>query len=235
MSSISKPIPLTDEDLLYPSSDGEPVGETDWHVLALLLLREALEDFFADYPDVKVTSDMFLYYQKGDPRACKAPDTMVIKGVGKHLRRSFKTWVENTVPCIIVEITSEKTWQEDLGEKRRLYESLGVAEYFVFDPEAVYLKPALRGFRLKGKRYGKVTAAADGSMLSQELGLRLRPEDHMLRLQDARTGQLVLTRQEAKERERIEKERERQRADALEAEVARLRAAAKRKGKSKGR
>src|SRR5262249_19006176 len=163
-----------------------------------------LEDFFADRRDVKVTSDMFLYYQKGDPRACKAPDTMVIKGVGKHLRRSFKTWVENAVPCVIVEITSEKTWQEDLGEKRKLYERLGVAEYFVFDPEAICLRPPLRGFRLKGKRYSKLAPAADGSLVSEELGLRLRAENHLLRLQDVRTGQVILTRQEREEQERLE-------------------------------
>jgi hypothetical protein len=60
MSAIPRPFPATDEDLLYPSQDAEPVGESDWHMWALLLLREALEDVFADQPDVKVASDLFL-------------------------------------------------------------------------------------------------------------------------------------------------------------------------------
>src|SRR5262249_32185621 len=162
--------------------DGEPVGETDWHMWALILLREALEDTFANQADVKVASDMFLYYREGDPSASKAPDVMVIKGVSKHFRRSFKTWVENAMPSVIFEIASEKTWKDDRDGKRTLYESLGVVEYFVFDPEAVYLDPPLRGFRLKGKKYVPLVAAADGSLASKGLGLRLRREEHMLRL-----------------------------------------------------
>jgi len=208
------------------------VGETDWHIWALILLREALEDFFAPRPDVYIASDLFLYYREGDPGACKAPDVMVVTGVAKRWRRTFKTWVENAVPCVVVEITSEKTWQEDLGEKRDLYERLGVREYFVFDPEARYLEPPLQGFRRKGKRYVALAPAADGSLPSRELGLRLRAERSMVRLWVARTGELILTRTESKEQERAEKERERQRAeqekqraDALEAELARLKAA----------
>jgi Uma2 family endonuclease len=237
------------------------VGETDWHILALLLLREGLEDFFADRPDVKVASDMFLYYRKGDPSANKAPDTMIIKGVGKQLRRSFKTWIERAVPCVIIEITSEKTWQEDLGDKRDVYEQLGVKEYFVLDPEAMYLEPPLQGFRLKGKRYVPLAPAADGSLLSKELELRLRAENYMLRLLDAATGQPVPTRVESwqlaqrqteleraekererlraeveraeKERESLRAEQEKRRADALEAELTRLRAQVKGRGRKK--
>jgi len=252
----------TDDDLLYPSSDGAPVGETDWHIEALILLREALEDVFADRADVYVASDLFLYYRQGDPSASKAPDVMVVKGVTKHFRRTFRTWVEKAVPCAIVEIASEKTWAEDLGSKRDLYERLGVAEYFVFDPERLYLDPPLQGFRLRGKKYVPLVAAADGSLPSKELGLLLQPENHMVRLRDVRTGEPVLTRLEraqqaerraeqeraatererlraeqeraATERERLRAEQEKQRADALEAELARLRAAQSRaKGKKK--
>jgi len=225
MSSIVKPAPEIEDDALYPSSDGEPVGETDWHMWALILLREALEDVFAERADVKVASDMFLYYRQGDPSASKAPDVMVIKGVAKHFRRSFKTWVENALPSVIVEIASEKTWKDDVGEKRKLYEELGVSEYFVFDPEALYFRPSLRGYRLKEGRYVRLTAAGDGSLLSKEMGLRLGRENSMVRLRDARTGQPVLTRTERAEWERAEKERERARADALAAELAELRAA----------
>src|SRR5579871_4518034 len=124
MSSIIESLSASGEDPLYPSSDGEPVGETDWHMLALILLREALEDVFAAEADVKVASDMFLYYEEGNPSACKAPDIMLVKGVDKSLRRTFKTWVENAVPCVIVEIASERTWQEDLEAKHDLYQGL---------------------------------------------------------------------------------------------------------------
>jgi Uma2 family endonuclease len=237
MSSIPKSLPELDEDLRYPSSDGLPMGETDWHIWALIQLREALEDFFAERPDIYVASDLFLYYEEGNPSACKAPDIMVVKGVAKRWRRTFRTWVENAVPSVIVEIASKETWEADLDDKRKLYERLGVLEYFVFDPENCYLDPCLRGFRRKGKRHVPLVAAADGGLLSKELGLRLLAEGPMVRLQDARTGQLVLTRPESKEeaqrqaalekqsaeQEKQRAEREKQRAEQEQAEKERER------------
>ena len=118
---------------------------------------------------------------------------------------------------MLFEVASESTWQEDLGEKRALYGRLGVAEYFLFDPEGRYLDPPLQGFRYRGGVPEALAPAADGSLTSAELGLRLLPEGRLLRLVDVRTGEPVLTRAE-----RLERERER--AEALAAEVARLQA-----------
>jgi Uma2 family endonuclease len=248
MASIPRLLSETDDDLLYPDSDGEPIGETDWHILALILLREGLEDFFAERTDVYIGSDLFFYYVEGDPSANTAPDTMVVHGVAKHLRRTFKTWVEKALPSVIFEICSRDTWRRDLGKRLELYERLRVREYFVFDPEARYVKPPLRGFRLRAGKYQPLPSRADGSMTSKALGLHLRPEGHMLRLINAGTGQAVLTRQELVEEEkkradqRVEQEKkradqrveqEKKRADALAAEVARLRAAAARKHRRK--
>lgn len=226
MAISSKPPPRDDLDVVYPDSDGEPMGETDWHIAAIILLRQALHDHFAPVPDVYVASDMFLYYEQGNPRACKAPDTMVIKGVAKHYRHSFKTWVEKAVPCVVFEITSEKTIKEDLTEKRDLYARLGVAEYFLFDPEALVLDPPLEGFRLKGKKYVEIKPAADGTLTSQVLGLRLKPERHMLRLIDAATGEPVLTKDERAEQaaERAEQEKKRAEQEKQRAEQEKQRA-----------
>lgn len=232
MSSMPKALTETADELLYPESDGQPMGETDWHIWALILLFEGLHDCFKDQADVFVGSDMFLYYVEGDPSKNTAPDAMVVKGVAKakEFRRTFKTWVEKAVPCAVFEISSGDTWKKDLVDKRLLYERLKVAEYFVFDPEARYIKPPLRGFRLRGGKYQPLTPAADGSLTSKELGLRLVAESFMLRLIDARTGKPILTPQEQKQRA----DQEKQRADALEAELARLRSEqGKRRGKNK--
>lgn len=139
---------------------------------------------------------------------------MVVKGVGKHFRRSFKTWEEKAIPRTIIEITSEKTWREDLGDKRDVYEALGVVEYFVFDPEGTMLNPPLQGWRLEAGQYVSVPLGSDGGLVSDELGLRLIPEGFMLRLVNARTGEKISTREERADR-----------ADALAAEVDRLRRA----------
>jgi Uma2 family endonuclease len=231
MSISMNPLPGTVRDPLYPDSDGETMGETDYHMDALIDLREGLRDFFRKQRDVYVASDMFWYYEQGNPRACRAPDVMVAKGVvGKHNRRSFRSWEEKTKPCVIFEIVSERTVEEDLGEKKTLYAQLGVAEYFVFDPEGPYLDPPFQGFRLVRGKYKKLAADSDGSLVSQQLGIRLVPEGTLLRLIDITTGKPKLTRAERADRAEQKAQRasqkakrDRDRAKALEAEIKRLR------------
>jgi Uma2 family endonuclease len=225
----SKPPVLA--EVYYPDSE-EPMGETDFHAQALIWLREGLEDHFARHPRVYVASNMFLYYVEGQPARNQSPDVMVAKGVGKHRRRVFKIWEEGVVPCAAFEISSEWTWAADVGPKLREYERIRIKEYFVFDPVGDYLQPRLLGHRLSGQLYVPIASAADGSLVSQELKLRLVPEGNMLRLIDLGTNQPVLTRAEQAELHRQQAElhrqqaeQERLRADALAAEVERLRAA----------
>jgi Uma2 family endonuclease len=195
------------------------MAETPIHIRAIILFFQALEDVLAALTDVYLAADMLWYWEENNPGARRAPDVMVIKGVGRAERRSFFSWRENgAVPCFIVEFASEKTWREDLYEKRRLYAELGVREYFIFDPEALYLRPALQGWRLDERGvYVPLEPDTDDRLKSEELGLYLRGEGTMLRLIDAATGQPVPTREE-----RVEQERSR--ADRMEAEVIRLRA-----------
>lgn len=223
-------------DVFYPSGDGQPMAETGIHVRAIELLHQALEDFFRDRPDVFIAADMFWYWKERDAEAKVAPDVMVVPGVGSHDRRSFFTWEENgAAPAVVFEMASENTWRDDLGTKFWRYEELGVREYFLFDPEGLYLVPVLQGFRLNRSAYRRLLSADD--VLESELGFKLRAEGQVLRLIDAKTGQPVPTRAEAVERatqladaeqrradaEQQRAEAERQRADALQAEVDRLR------------
>jgi len=107
----------------YPESDGQPIGETDFHFTTIILLVQALRDYFAEQP-VYVAGDLMFYYNKDDPHAVKAPDVLVVKGVSKHKRRIYKLWEEQVVPCTIFEITSKQTGSADLTTKYQLYEQL---------------------------------------------------------------------------------------------------------------
>ena len=244
---LIRPLPGTTRDPLYPDSDGKPMGETDYHITAIILLREALQDYFAaaDRDDVYVGTNLFLYYEKGKPSGHRDPDALVAKGVGNHFRRSFRVWEEGRPPQVIFEISSPSTWREDLGEKRTLYARLGVIEYFLFDPEGDCLDPRLQGFRLEKGDFVELTPAADGGLTSIELGLRFTMEDYMLRLTDVETGAAVATRSERAieesdraerehdraeqerrraDEERLQAEQERRRSEELTSEVARLQA-----------
>ena len=113
----------------YPESDGQPIGETDFHFTTIILLVQALRDYFAEQP-VYVAGDLMFYYEQGNPHAVKAPDVLVVKGISKHKRRIYKLWEEQVVPCTIFEITSKQTGSADLTTKYQLYERLGIKEYF---------------------------------------------------------------------------------------------------------
>ena len=222
MDVIAKAPPK--QEVVYPETDGKPMAETDVHIDALIYVREALKDYFREAEDVYVAGNLLLYYEEGNPAASVAPDVFVVKGVPKGERRIYKLWEEGKAPDVVIEITSRGTRLEDLGNKRALYEMLGVTEYFLYDPLGEYLDPPLQGYRLVNGEYQRMKPTAEGALVSQELGLELRLEDGRLRLVDPATGEPLLTPAEAQERRRAaEAELER-----LRAELARLREARKR-------
>ena len=210
----------------YPESDGKPMGETDLHRDEMFRLIYTLQDGFAARPDVYVSGNLLLYYVKGNPAKCVAPDVFVARGVGKHDRRTYKLWEENRPPETIFEISSRQTWRDDLQEKWRLYEQLGVREYFIFDPEYDYLDTPLIGYRLDADGRYAALEVEQGRLHSETLGLDLVDTGETLRLFDPRTNQFLPTPMEEAEARRRETEA-RQQAEAenarLRAELARLR------------
>ncbi len=84
---------IEDQVVEYPESDGQPIGETDWHVYWILCLRDLLQTHFKGQ-QVYVGSDMFVYYEKGDPTKVCAPDTFIVFQCEPKFRRTFKIWEE---------------------------------------------------------------------------------------------------------------------------------------------
>jgi hypothetical protein len=195
------------------------MAETEVHGEVMMDLLRAFRRRYADVPDVYVWGNMLLYYVEGDPRACVAPDLFLVKGVDKHQRRTYKLWEEGRAPSLVIEVTSKSTQTEDVQAKKGVYERLGVAEYFLFDPLGEYLRLRLQGYRLGGGRYEPL-ASADGTLTSREAGLLLTPEGTRLRLRDAATGERLLWAEEVDEAREAAEERVR----LLERELAHLRA-----------
>jgi Uma2 family endonuclease len=219
-----------EQEIEYPTSDGQPMAETALHREIMADTIAALERRYAAAPDVWVGGNLFLCYEKGNPSAALAPDVLLAQGVSKWMRPNYLLWQE-TPPRLIVEITSRSTRREDLGEKKRIYESLGVEEYILFDPYGEYLDPPLQGYRLADGPYQPIRSARDGSLVSLTTGLRLRTEGNRLRLVDAATGEPLPwidelgERLDQSERARLEAERARAEAEARAAALEeRLRA-----------
>ncbi len=232
-SEIAEPgaAPLALPWVEYPESDGQPMAESDIHRAEMIDLITALEDFLRDEPEAYVAGNLFLYYERGNPRAVVAPDVFVVRGVAKRQRKTYRLWEEGRAPCFVIEVSSESTRDEDLEGKMEKYAHLGVEEYILFDPLGEYLDPRLRGFRLIAGRYREMRPAADGSLLSRALGVTLSVEGEHLRLRVTATGEPLLRveearsgRREAEERAASESAARRKlevRVKALEAELAR--------------
>jgi Uma2 family endonuclease len=180
----------------YPSTDGKPMAETELHQRVMIDLILRLKAWAAT--QVHAAGNLLVYYEEGNPRRHLSPDAFVAFKVGTHERETFQTWVEKAVPSVVFEITSKTTRREDTRTKRAVYQDeWAVDEYFLFDPREEYLDPSLQGFRRARGAFRPIPPNADGSLPSQQLGLRLDRDGHHLRLRDAATGETILTEQEA--------------------------------------
>jgi Uma2 family endonuclease len=179
-----------------------------------------LGEVYRDRPDVYVGGNMLFYYIEGDPRRSLAPDVFVALGVPRRERRIYKLWEEGKGPDLIIEITSRSTRDEDLLDKKLLYEqTFMVREYLLYDPIEEYLVPSFQGYRLVEGTYEPIEMQ-EGRYTSHTLGLEFRSEEGALRVYDPVSGKRLLAPAEAYEAHRQAEAR----ATQAEAEIIRLRA-----------
>ncbi|MEL6136330.1 MAG: Uma2 family endonuclease [Cyanobacteria bacterium J06628_6] len=140
--------------VIYPESDGKPLAESDPTRDYLLYSVEALRLYFRGRSNVYVSGNLFIYYEEGNPKAVLAPDVFVIFGVSNRKRRIYQSWKEgDKLPAFVLEVTSKTTRKQDQETKPQLYASLGVQEYFQYDPTADYLNPQLQADYLVDGNY----------------------------------------------------------------------------------
>ncbi len=220
------PVDPVDEQIEYPETDGRPMGETDLHQAWMWKIKQLLIHRYRGQ-QVYVASDLLLYYSQNVPAYYVVPDAFVVFDCSPDMRRIFKTWEEKRVPNVVFEVTSRSTRREDEVFKLKLYETIGVHEYFMYDPTADYLKPPLQGHRLCPDGYLPIPLQ-EGKLRSQSLGVELYLDDQDLVLIDFTTGQIQLTGEEnahrmwadeLKLREREQQLREQETAKRLAAEA----------------
>ena len=209
---------VDDRSIDYPSSDGEPMAETDLQYTPLTDTVSALRVRYQGRDDVYIAGDMLIYYRINRADARVAPDVYAVFGAqGNHPRDNWLVWREGKAPDFVMEIASHSTWRRDRDEKRAIYAEMGVTEYWRFDPTGELFTPALVGERLVAGAYRELPAAVDAAGVlhrhSAVFGLDICVlPDLQLRLYDPAAREWLRTHQET--------------ADALraaEAENARLR------------
>lgn len=222
---------LTERKIIYPESDGKPMAETGIHVAAIMLLHSMLEDFLQPkHKQVWIASNIYWFYERGEPKCRVSPDTMVILDcpVGD---KSFFSWKQDAVrPEIVFEITSRKTRKQDTLRKHELYQSLGVPEYVLFDPTEDFIFSGLIYYRLVNGLYQEMPTNGRGAYESL-LGFNFGVRGSDLRLIDRESGSVIPSRREMVELQQrfvnaaAEKvELETQRADRLSRELEQLKA-----------
>ena len=196
----------------YPSSDGKPMAETDWHRKLLMELLQIIDHHFREHDDVYVSGDLLIYYKMGDNTKSVAPDIFVVRGVAKKQRGTYLTWEESHTPDFVLELASPSTVQHDLTRKKDLYASvLKVKEYYIYDPRH-QIQPHFIGFRLVEGVYQEI-AFVNERLPSLVLNLELGERDGTLRVYDPTIEQWL-----APPEERAEQAEER--AEQAEAELA---------------
>ena len=211
---------ISNPDIFYPSSDGEPLAESYDHLYVIMTTLAMLLAHLKGQ-QATVLADQFLYYAQGFPRLRVAPDVMVIFGVEPGGRDNYKIWEEGQVPSIIFEMTSPGTRSKDDVEKKDLYQGLGVTEYWQFDPRGEWIPDKLRGYRLQGDEEPAYVPITDN--LSQVLQLRLVVEDKIIAFYRLDDGVRLLPLEElnlALEQQTQRADRAIQKTQELEAQIA---------------
>jgi Uma2 family endonuclease len=182
MASVSEPLRVQGNG--YPTSDGKPMAETDRHRDLMVDLIKVLQLFYALVPDVYVSGNLLLFYERGNKRRHVSPDVFVSRKVPKRERLNYLVWEEGKGPDLVIELTSSSTRHTDVSRKFRLYRDvLKVNEYFLFDPFGDYLDPQLQGYRLQRGKYVPIRPVA-GRLPSKVLRLHFEAHGKDLRLFD---------------------------------------------------
>ena len=219
------------DDVFYPSSDGKPMAENMWQADVIL---NATFDLRTALPEALVAADILLYPERGNNRNSIAPDVLVAFGIGTDNRSSYFVWREGKPPDWVLEVASPSTEERDRGYKRQRYATLGVPEYWLFDPKGDAFPsgtPRLQGLGLVNGAYRPLASAlvadeppARRRMIrSKVLGLDVCAEGALLRFRDPATGRDIPHPPE------VEAAADRAEARAEQAEVRAEREAAQRK------
>ena len=215
-----------DLSIEYPSSDGEPMAESELQFVPLTDTVITLKNWFAHRSDVYVAGDMLVYYRINDNRTRLAPDVFAVFGAaGNHPRDSWLIWREGKAPDFVMEIASPGTWVRDANEKREIYARMGVTEYWRFDPTGECFTPPLVGETLSEGQYQRLLMESDSTSVlwghSSVLGLDICAfSDLELRLYDPSEREWLLTPRES-EVARLEAARGMQASEAARLEAER--------------
>ncbi len=156
-----RPREAVDEDGYLTSTPTMP--ELTPHHIAVKLAIESL-DYHLDKSgqECLCVGNVLLYDLPGQRRRFLSPDIILfLTPPPGGQARVYKAW-EGDLPDLVAEVLSDSTLAKDLGEKKKRYAQLGIAEYWIFAPPEFHIEdqPALQGFRLGRHGYEPIAPVA---------------------------------------------------------------------------
>ena len=163
----------------YPDSDGQPMADNTKQFQWIQILQSNLAAIFAHDPQVFVAGDLLWYPVEGNNTLRQAPDVMVVFGVPKGDRGSYQQWRENNIaPQVVFEILSPGNRFGEMVKKQAFYDTYGVEEYYVYDPDRNDLSIWLRSGQGSLQPVFEITP----HWISPRLGVRFQLTEETLML-----------------------------------------------------
>jgi hypothetical protein len=173
------------------------------------------------------SSNTFICYDPEDLNVRVGPDYYVAFNVDAPTimrRRIYLPWEAGKAPDFVLEVGSESTGRQDMGDKREIYARIGIGEYWRFDSTGgeIYGE-GLVGEELADGAYRRMvlTTEPDGVLkgYSRALGLWLCWKNGMLKFYNDSTGEYLASLSE----ERAARQQAEARVRQLEEELRRRR------------
>jgi Uma2 family endonuclease len=115
----------------------------------IVRIQGSLDAQFASDPNILVVGDLLWYPVQGNNKLRVAPDVMVVFGRPKGHRSSYLQWQEGGIaPQVVFEVRSPGNTDQEMQEKLTFYETYGVEEYYLYDPDRI----TLHGWQRSGAR-----------------------------------------------------------------------------------
>ncbi|OCR02687.1 hypothetical protein BCD67_15680 [Oscillatoriales cyanobacterium USR001] len=213
----------TVSEIIYPDCDGEPMAENTKQFRWIVTIKENLEIFFANNPDVFVAGDLLWYPVEGNNKIRQAPDTMVILGRPKGDRGSYRQWEENNIPPqVAFEILSPGNRAGKMADKLLFYQRYGVQEYYIYDPDDNELSGFIRNenwFESISEMNGWVSPLLEIKFLLTENNLEIYRPDGRKFLTPVELDRLREQEKQEKELAQSQAEQQRQRAEEAIAQL----------------
>ena len=218
---------VTQKDIIYPDSDGQPMADNTKQFELIVLIKKNLDLLFANDANVFVAGDLLWYPTEGNNKLRVAPDVMVAFGRPKGDRGSYQQCKEdNIAPQVVFEILSPGNTTKEMTNKYRFYQSYGVEEYYLYDPDSNKLVLWLRS----GDELEAIEQVA--GWVSPRLGIRFELSEDELKIYRP-DGQLFLSYLEVEQqRQQAQKQAElaQKRAELAETQLQALRALLQERG-----